>query len=188
MFSRKKSQSIIIYLMFAAIIIVFIISFGPGSQGAASEPQYVAIVNGEPISIAEYRFEYNQLFNRAQAYNPKFDANAAKASGLALNALETLQNMILFANKAEDMGFGASDEEVRDLILNTSYFQTAGKFDKELYKKIVQFQFNMSVAEYEKKARRAILYSKLMNYLSSTVSVSDAEVKEMYLERFLPLQ
>ena len=56
---RKKGSSLIITLMFAAIIVTFVISFGPGDKAGCSSVQNNAgTVNGEVISMSEFRFAY----------------------------------------------------------------------------------------------------------------------------------
>lgn len=180
---RKKSSSILVSLMFAAIIVTFVISFGPGSDGGCSSTKtYAASVNGKIITTSEFRYSYNNLYNfYARMSRGQFSNEMAIQYQLPQKALDGLIAQILMAEKAGELGFDVSDQEIRDRIIKDPSFQKNGEFDRDAYNKLVQFNLNSTVAEYENKVKNEILAGKLRKYLFHTIDVSEIEVKDDYI-------
>jgi len=180
---RKKSSSILVSLMFVAIIVTFVISFGPGDDAGCSEKKnYAASVNGEIISASEFRFAYSNLFDYYQrVYKDAFNNETAKQMKLSQKTLDGLIGEVLMAQKAEELGFKVSDEEVRKEIVETPYFRNNGKFDRDSYNKMVQFTLNTTVSAYEHKVRLQLLSKKLRSFLFQSVGISETEMKENYI-------
>ena len=180
---RKKSSSILVSLMFAAIILTFVISFGPGSDGGCSSTKtYAASVDGKIITTAEFRYAYNNLYNYYGRMFKEFNNEMAFQYKLPEKALNGLIAQILMAEKADSLGLDVSDEEIRKRILEDPSFQKNGEFDRDSYNKIVQFNLNSTVAEYESKIKTEILAGKLRRFLFNTTGVSDIEVTDEYID------
>lgn len=183
---RKKSGSLIIYLMFAAIIVTFVISFGPGDQGCQAQPNWVVTVNGDTITQAEFRFTYNNYYDYHQRLaammNQEFNAKTAKEMNLSQKALDSLIEVMLMAQDADKLGFVATDDEVRKEITDTPYFQQNGAFDRDQYNRFVQFQMGMTVSSYEEKVRRDLLAQKLHRFLTDSADISEVELKEEFIK------
>ncbi len=185
---RKKGASFVIYGMFAVIILTFVVSFGPASRkGCNPEKGYAATVDGVTISEADFRFAYNNIYDYYQkvaaARGIPFNAKMAKQYKIADTAFNGLVNSILLAKRAEKMGFVISDKELRNHIIKTPYFQRNGAFDAELYKKIVQFQLNTNLKNYEAKERRKMLSQKLRRFLINSIDISETELKNEFINK-----
>jgi len=180
---RKKSSSILVSLMFAAIILTFVISFGPGSEGGCSSAKtYAANVDGKIITTAEFRYAYNNLYNYYARMFKEFNSEMAFQYKLPEKALNGLIAQILMAEKADSLGLDVSDKEVREQILKDPSFQKNGEFNRDSYNQIVQFNLNSTVSEYESKIRTEILAGKLRRFLFNTTDVSNIEVKDEYVD------
>lgn len=179
---RKKGSSLLITLMFAAIIVTFVISFGPGDKAGCSSTQNNAgTVNGEVITMSEFRFAYSNLFDYYQRFVGSFNNEMAKQMGLSDKALNGLIGEILVAQEAEKLGFKVSDEEVSKEITGNPYFQKNGAFDKEAYDNMVKFTLNTTIAAYEHRVRMQLLSRKLRNYITDNITVSDTEAKDEFI-------
>ena len=179
---RKKGSSLLITLMFAAIIVTFVISFGPGDKAGCSSTQNNAgTVNGEVITMSEFRFAYSNLMDYYQRIFRDFNNEMAKQYKLSDKALNGLIGEILVAQEAEKLGFKVSDEEVSKEITGNPYFQKNGSFDKEAYNNMVKFTLNTTVAAYEKRVRMQLMARKLRNYLVDNITVSDTEAKDEFV-------
>ena len=180
---RKKSSSILVSLMFAAIIVTFVISFGPGDDaGCSSSAQnYAATVNGELITTSEFRFSYSNLFDYYQRIFKDFNNEMAVQYKLSEKALDGLIGEILIAQESKNLGFRVSDEEIRKEIMETPYFQQNGVFDRDSYNKMVQFTLNTTVTDYENKVRLQLLSRKLRNFLFKSLDISTTELKDEYI-------
>ena len=169
--------------MFAAIILTFVISFGPGSEGGCSSAKtYAASVDGKIITTAEFRYAYNNLYGYYARMFKEFNNDMAFQYKLPEKALNGLIAQILMAEKADSLGLDVSDEEIRNRILEDPSFQKNGEFDRDSYNKIVQFNLNSTVAEYESKIKTEILAGKLRRFLFNTTDVSDMEVADEYID------
>ncbi|HOB72822.1 MAG TPA: SurA N-terminal domain-containing protein, partial [bacterium] len=175
---RKKSSSILVSLMFAAIIVTFVISFGPGDDaGCSSSAQnYAASVNGELITTSEFRFSYSNMYDYYQRIFRDFNNEMAAQYKLSEKAMDGLIGEILLAQEAKSLGFKVSDEEVRKEIMETPYFQQNGAFDRDSYNKMVQFTLNTTVSDYEHKVRLQLLSRKLRSFLFQSIDISETEV------------
>ena len=179
---RKKGSSLIITLMFAAIIVTFVISFGPGDKAGCSSVQNNAgTVNGEVISMSEFRFAYSNLYDYYQRVFRDFNNEMAKQYKLSEKALNGLIGEILVAQEAEKLGFKVSDEEVGKEIMSSPYFQKNGAFDKESYNNMVKFTLNTTMSDYERRVKMQLLSKKLRNYLLENITVSDTEAKDEFV-------
>src|SRR5512132_3675150 len=61
---RANSRSVLTYVLFGIIIVVFVVSFGPGSRGCTSggrSDSWAAKVNGEAITPTDFDQQYGQL-------------------------------------------------------------------------------------------------------------------------------
>ena len=179
---RKKGSSLLITLMFAAIIVTFVISFGPGDKAGCSSTQNNAgTVNGEVITMSEFRFAYSNLMDYYQRIFRDFNNEMAKQYKLSDKALNGLIGEILVAQEAEKLGFKVSDEEVSKEITSNPYFQKNGAFDKEAYNNMVKFTLNTTIAAYENRVRMQLLARKLRTYLVDNITVSDTEAKDEFV-------
>ena len=168
--------------MFAAIIVTFVISFGPGDKaGCNSTQNSAASVNGEIITMSEFRFAYSNLMDYYQRIFRDFNNEMAKQYKLSDKALNGLIGEILVAQEAAKLGFKVSDEEVSKEIVSNPYFQKNGAFDKESYDNMVKFTLNTTIAAYEHRVRMQLLSRKLRNYLVDNITVSDTEAKDEFV-------
>ncbi|HSW61515.1 MAG TPA: SurA N-terminal domain-containing protein, partial [bacterium] len=180
---RKKSSSILVSLMFAAIIVTFVISFGPGDDaGCSSSAQnYAATVNGEMITTSEFRFSYSNMYDYYQRIFRDFNNEMAAQYKLSEKAMDGLIGEILLAQDAKSQGFKVSDEEVRKEIMETPYFQQNGVFDRDSYNKMVQFTLNTTVSDYEHKVRLQLLSRKIRSFLFQSIDISETEVLDEFV-------
>jgi peptidyl-prolyl cis-trans isomerase D len=167
--------------MFAAIIVTFVISFGPGDRAGCNSVQNSAgTVNGEVITMSEFRFAYSNLIDYYQRIFRDFNNEMAKQYKLSDKALNGLIGEILVAQEAQKLGFKVSDEEVSKEIVGNPYFQKNGAFDKESYENMVKFTLNTTIAAYEQRVRMQLLARKLRTYLVDNITVSDTEAKDEF--------
>lgn len=148
-----NTKSIVAYVLFGAIILVFVLFGFPGSQSTIGQGGIVADVNGKIISGADLNDEVAQL---ERFYNQMFGGNfgmQAQRQMLEGQALENLITRELLSQEATQSGVLVSDKEVRDFIIDIPAFQEQGRFDKSRY-----FQYldnaRSSPEEFESKIRK----------------------------------
>ena len=187
---RANKGGIITYVFLFAIIIVFIVSFGPGSFdkgcSGSQDPGWAVRVNGETVPVAEYERTYgNLLRNFQQQAGQAFSRELAEQLGLSKIAVEQVVDHALVVNEARKQGLAISDEELARTILEIPGFQVDGKFDREGYKRAVASAYG-SESRFEAVLRQDLLYQRMLSGLRETVKVSDAEIKAAWTRRARP--
>ena len=115
---RKHSNSSLIYIIFGALIFVFIVSFGQGSAGfkagsISGSAEYAARVNDETISVTEFHKQYRQqLAMIEQRTGQPLSDELADQLGFKKQALESLVNSKLLVQAAKKRGLHVSDAEL----------------------------------------------------------------------------
>jgi len=181
---RANKGGIITYVFLFAIIIVFVVSFGPGSFdkgcSGAQAPSWAAKVNGEIIPAVDYERGYQNLMRSFQAQaGESFTQELAEQLGLSSMALNQLVERELVIQEARKQGLLVPEEELVRTIAEIPGFQVGGRFDKELYQRTVVANYG-SPARFETVLREDLLYQRMMAGVRETVKVSDAEVRQAW--------
>lgn len=147
-----NTKSIVAYVLFGAIILVFILFGFPGSRMNMGSG-IVAEVNGKIISGADLNEEYNQL---ERFYSQMFGGNfgmQAQRQMLESQAMENLITRELLSQEATHSGVLVSDKEVREFIVDIPAFQDQGRFDKARYFQYLE-NVRSTAEEFESKIRK----------------------------------
>lgn len=175
---RKHAKSWVINVLIGAIAIVFIF-WGAGSFRNRDITK-VATVNGEPISVAEYKDQYNQLLERARAqYRDLLDDDMLKALNLKNQALESLINNYLIFQQADALGIRIDDEALQREISSEPAFQVDGVFNPQRYQSMLA-RYQYSPSDYEQLTRRQMIARRVALMVSSQAKVTDAEALEFF--------
>ena len=177
---RSNAKSSLIVLIFGAIIVTFIFSFGRGSSGfrTRTPETWAARVNGEMVTASDFTQAYTSRFRQmSQVRGGKYTTDNAKQDNLKQETLKNLVDQELIAQQADDLGIQVSDDEVADAIAKNPNFQQEGKFDFDYYKRLVENGYGMSIKRFEEAYRRDLLRGKVIQAAVAGAQVSDDEVK-----------
>jgi peptidyl-prolyl cis-trans isomerase D len=192
---RQQSRSLLIYVLFGVIIVVFIINFGPqsptscGGRGRGGQPNIEgARVKGRLLTQADYM--YGMMMVGAQSIPPQ----RAKMMRLHETVMDMLIDREIMASEAERAGFRVTDEEVEDFLgeskiiglgreQKATIFDQDGKFSYEHFRKFVQYQMGMTPRSFIEEQRREMLANRMRESLRAGVAVSPTEVKEEWLRQ-----
>ncbi len=170
---RQNSGSMFVFLIFGILIIVFALQFGPGSSGFTATSHEAGSINGQAVTIGELSFYYNQLYEQKQRMDAGYNKEKADADGLVGQAFDQIADKVLLAQTGDDFGFQVSDMEVGKDIVNSPSFQVEGRFDKEYYKRVVQYYYKMSIGRYEEKRKGEMAGERILSLLRDGAVVSD---------------
>lgn len=148
-----NSRSLIAYVLFGAIILVFVLFGFPGSHQTMGGGAIVAEVNGQIISGADLNEEVSRL---EKFYNQMFGGNfgmQAQRQMLEAQAMENLVTQELLSQEATKAGIFVSDKEIRDFIVEIPAFQEQGRFDKARYFQYLE-SIRSTAEEFEAKLRK----------------------------------
>ena len=175
---RKHAGSWLIKVILGAIVVVFVL-WGVGSWTSQRSGR-VATVNGDPISLEEFRITYKRLLEQVrQSFGNNLNEDLIKTLQLPKQAMDELINRNLMRQAAAELNLQVSDEELSRSIQDISAFQTAGLFDNRRYQTILD-RNSMTPESFEINQRDALMIQKLNNIITSGVKISDQEVVQWY--------
>jgi len=123
-------------VLLGAIVVVFVF-WGVGSFRAQRVGR-VALVNGEQITLDEYRNAYNNLIEQLrQRFRNNLTEDMIKALQVRKQALNQLVDNKLLVQEAQRLKFRISDKELAEAITRIEVFQRDGVFDNRLYQNVL---------------------------------------------------
>ncbi|MEA1949080.1 MAG: SurA N-terminal domain-containing protein [Thermodesulfobacteriota bacterium] len=177
-FMRQQAGNWLIKVLLGAIVIVFIF-WGVGSFRAQRGGR-VALVNGDQITLDEYREAYNNLIEQLrERFGNNLNEDMIKMLQVKKQALNRLIDSKLLVQEARRFKFRVSDKELADAIIQIGAFQSAGVFDNRLYQNVLG-RLRMTPEEFEIAQRDAMLIERLKVLITSSAKVSDQEVREWF--------
>jgi peptidyl-prolyl cis-trans isomerase D len=181
---RSKSRSVLTYVLFGIIIVVFVVSFGPGSQGCQVEglSQTSAVeVDGYVVAPADYEEAYGNLFRNYQArMGQTFTRELADQLGLRNVAMNQLVDRVLVVQEAKRRGLRVTPDEVNRVVWAIPSFQTDGKFDIELYRRAVRQAYG-SESRFEERLVDDLLYTKMLALIREGALVPEEEIRAAWM-------
>ena len=178
-FIRRNASAAWVKFMFVAIVVVFIF-WGMGGIVGGEKAQFVVRINNEAIAPAEFTRAYNNMLRMYQdVYKDNFKPEMAKALGLKNKTVDALIRASLTRQEAKRIGLSVDDAEVRDAIASLPAFQQDGRFNKELYLRVLRAS-RISPGDFEDSEQEDLLVRKLQDLILAGVHVSEAEVLDRY--------
>jgi peptidyl-prolyl cis-trans isomerase D len=184
---RANRRNILTALLFGIIIFVFVVSFGPGSQGCQGAQSggggshEVASVNGKSISAADFEQQYAQMFRMYQQQaGEAFTQELADQLGLRQNAVEQLVVRELILQEAQRHGLLVTDEELERSIKDSPSFQSGGHFDHEYYTRATTSAYG-SPGRFEARMREDLLVQKMATLVRQGAKVAPDEIKRAWM-------
>ena len=161
---HKKYLVITIWISTIAFVGAGFVGWGAYKYGSAGDA--MAEVGDTKITIQEFQNRYARLYNYyAQIFKGNFDQAKAKKMGLDKATFNELIKEALLINFAHQMGLIVTDEEIAQRIASMPEFQTNGKFDKNLYIKILE-QNHLRPKDFEAQIAKELLLQKLRQAIS----------------------
>jgi parvulin-like peptidyl-prolyl isomerase len=193
---RQHSRSLFIYIIFFILIAVFVINFGPGSQGCGSgiSSNYAARVGSDLVPEQDFVHAFQLL-----GYDQE-QPDSARARGTRQFLMELLLRRTLLAQEAKKMGFSVSDEEIEDRIaqgrilvvgvprnITQDYrFISIYKdgFDYEKFRQnFCNFLLHTTPKKFIEEQRSELLAEKTKEVVRVSTKIAPEEVKREYEER-----
>ena len=158
------------------IAVAFVITMGWGfGTSASNKKDYVAKVNGEPITTEEFQDSYRTTvaFYKSMMKD-KFNEDTLKQMNLKKNVVNTLIEKKLWQMAAKEMGLAISDDEVRALLKNNELFQKNKVFDEATYRQVLAYN-HLKPAPFEESQRKEVLYEKVRSTIRDSVTLTPLE-------------
>ncbi|MBW2604550.1 MAG: SurA N-terminal domain-containing protein [Deltaproteobacteria bacterium] len=175
---REQAGSWVIKILLGAIVIVFIF-WGVGSFRSEKGGR-VALVNGDQITLDEYREAYNNLVEQIRRrFGNDLDEDMLKQLQVKRQALNQLIDNKLLVQESKRLKFRVSEKELADAISNIPAFQRAGMFDSRIYRNVLD-SLRMAPEAFEAVQKNGMMIYKLRTLITSSAKISDREALEWY--------
>ena len=164
------------------LVAVTFISWGGYSLIREKKVTYAAKVDGVVIDINYFNETYQNVEKQYRnALGPSFSEKMAKDLRLRERVIDDLISRILMIQEASRLGFDVSDEDLRNSIESTPYFQYNGQFDPRLYQRYLNLS-RMSAEDFERMQRENLMLLKMTSLIKlSGGEASEDEVLDTYL-------
>jgi peptidyl-prolyl cis-trans isomerase D len=173
-------------LVVICFVLLYIPSFLRDTAQGASNNAIVADVDGQEITVAQFRRVYDQQMRAYRSsYGANVDERLLKQLGIDQRIVQQLVEEEAALSEARRLGITASDAEVRERILALPAFQENGQFiGDQRYRQLLRMQTPpMRPDEFEDQVRRGITVEKLQAALTSWLTVSDGDVAHEFKRR-----
>jgi len=181
----RRGQRWIMALVIAGVGFVFVFYLGlggaPGGGGAGSG----AVVEVDdlrfgPRDVDRVRRQQEEQYR--QALGDRFDESAADQ--LDALAASLLVNQAILSREARELGFVASDDEVRDYVRRQipGAADESGRLQAEGLRGWAEGEFGTE-ARFVELVRMEVLADEILDLLRESVQVSDAEARQSLLHR-----
>lgn len=175
---RDYASSWLIKVILGAIVIVFVF-WGVGSFRSRRGGR-IALVNGDSITMEEYKEEYNNLIEQfRQRFGNRLNDEMIQMFQIKNQALNRLIDQKLLLQEAAKLNFRVSDDELAVAIRKIKAFQTSGVFDRRLYRSILN-RYGLTPEQFEVNQEGFMLIEKLRSFLLGNLKVSDGEAMEWF--------
>ena len=179
--SNLKGLSWILWLVILTFVGFVFVEWGTGGMSLKSTKNAVLSVNGKTISADEFQ---KQLMQAIDGYRRRLKENFNKGliqqMQLPQQLLQQSINSVIVAAEARRLKIHASDEELRQRIINSPGFQRDGRFiGVKAYENLLAYN-RIDVKEFEKSLRQEIVRDKFEALLSAGLTISPERLKNLY--------
>ncbi|NNF51543.1 MAG: hypothetical protein HKN59_03800 [Gammaproteobacteria bacterium] len=167
----------------AIVIFIFIgLAFALwGIDLGGANVNYAAKVNGEDISLNDFRLQQqNQMARYAQFYPDGIPAEVEDR--LRQNLLDSLIREELLSQQAQALNYRVGDLAIAEAIQGTPSFQVDGEFSMDLYRARLVAN-GLNPAGYEASMRKSLRNAQLQSGIAGSTFVTPDE-----LQRYVALQ
>ncbi|MDH7513807.1 MAG: peptidyl-prolyl cis-trans isomerase [Clostridiales bacterium] len=174
-----KSLAPTLWIVIAAFIIaIFAVWGGAGRLGEKAGSTTIATLGKEKISTEAYYLTLRQRLEGLQKEFRGLNKSFIQQLNIPQQVLEQMIQQNLLRQKADEMGIGVTDKELREKII--SLFQRDGKFiGFAEYRRILEWN-RMSVPQFEENLKEEILLNKAVRLLTAGIAVTPEELWEHY--------
>ena len=157
------------------IIITFVFwGIGKGGDPSSGKAGILAEIEGEPISIEEFRRTYDNEYKRAREMYP--NEEEIKKLNLKENVLNSLIDRKVIVMAAQEAGITVTEQELQNEILQLPYFQKNGVFDQNIYERALQLN-RLNPQTFEEQLKNDLLFTKMSRLIEETVEFTSEELK-----------
>lgn len=154
------------------LAVILLLLAGTGLNYTLTPNRFVAKVDGEEVSLRAV----NNAFNSQVANFGDADLPAAFLDQIRASAVESVISRTALQQYLSNEGFAVSDEMIANTIVSNPAFQTDGKFDRELYDRLLASN-QFSAAGYEASQRGQMVINQFQETLTNSAFITPSEFR-----------
>jgi len=182
-FIREHAQGWIAWVIVALIAVPFAL-WGINKYFGPDPDAEVASVNGEKVSLSQFRRFYFQQLRKLQAsQDNKFNINDIDQARFKRESLDVLTQEELLLQELSGLGMRISDGQLAAGIQATGVFHQDGRFSSTLYEQRLG-QLGYTPEAFEVFFRRRMLLSQLGRGISQSAVISENEIEHLLKLRY----
>ena len=183
---RKYKQSVIIKVVFGAIVLTFVgtifLVWGKGDR-ETQQGGDAATVGKTKISFDEFQRSYYRLRGiYEQLYGRSLTPELEKTLGVKKMALDSLIDNALVTQEADRMGIKVSKDEIAAAIAAIPAFQKDGAFDFQQYQQVLRGN-RMTPQQFEDAQEKELRVKKAREKIKEKATVSDDEALKEFRKK-----
>ncbi|MBR2575625.1 MAG: SurA N-terminal domain-containing protein [Loktanella sp.] len=176
--AQKKKKKIGAWII-VGVVLVGLAGFGTG--GLTGNIRTLGTVGDKDITVAAYQRTLDQQIRALSAqFGSQISFQQAQAFGIDRQALSQVVQTRTLDNEAAQMGISAGDLAVFDRISAIGAFQSAGGFNRDTYRLVLQ-QSGQSESEFEAEIRedlaRTLLQAAIVSGVPGAAAPAEALVR-----------
>jgi len=176
--SKKTAKKIWIALAVVIIPAFCLWGFGSALRGRKQSIQ-MGKVFGKSITPQEYLRNYKAIRNQ---YLIQFGEEQLAKLEKYLNFEAQILDRIVLLAESKRKKIRVSNREVVNAIKQYRFFKKEGRFDPELYRERITYDFRTSPRAFEEEMRDNLTIAKLFEKVTRGITVKDEEVKDRYIK------
>lgn len=175
----------------ALFVLFMVISDSRILEALGGKTNNVGSVNGEDISYQEFVKAVDQQRENQKKQTGK-DVDEQNLEQLREQVWDALVTQKLLAEQIDKFGITVSDEEIKDIILGENppdflkqnFIDSTGKFNRQAYDQAIFDQRNKAaLLQAEEYVRQNRLNEKLQSFILASVNISEADIKNRFMEQ-----
>lgn len=176
MLKMMREHAKFFYVLFFIVILSFIF-WGVGSVDKSTAVPVVKI-GKEQITLEDFWTAYDRARNfYKEVYKDKFNDELEKQLNIKQLVLDALINERVLFITAKKAGITVTDEELEDAIINDPAFLRDGRFNKDIYLRILDLN-RMTPEFFESMKRKEITALKMRRLVGESVALTDIDLKK----------
>ncbi|WP_419786450.1 SurA N-terminal domain-containing protein [Pseudodesulfovibrio sp.] len=176
---REHASGWVIKVLFAIIILAFVLTFGMGGLNNGQDPT-LATVNDRIITRAEFEDAFQRTAEGLRRSNPNVTPAQLQAPQFKQMVLGELINSRLLMDEAERLGVSVSDEEVFAAISGLPSFKNQqGQFDRNIYQMALR-SIRMTPSQFEANFKKEMIANKITGMVQTTGQATPAQARQIY--------
>ena len=197
MMAKMRSLAPAFIISVGVLFVLFmVISDSNVLEALGARSNNVGSVNGKNISYQEFSNFLDRAVENQKAQTGQ-EIPEESMDQFRDQVWDAIVTQTLTEQQIEKFGIKVTDEEIRDNILGPNppeflkrnFIDSTGKFIRERYESaLFEPQNKKALVEAEEVVRQQLLSQKLQSYLLATVSVSDAELKQKFIDQNVKMQ